>query len=102
MAPRSAASVLLRLFWMLVGNAALFISGALIFTEGRGGVSWRDVLFGAIVVALIFSRWADIRWYDGQTADGEPADMVHYRKYVRNLVLIAGLAWGAIHASAML
>jgi hypothetical protein len=92
----------LRLFWMLFGNAAIFILAVVIFLESRSHITWRDALYGGLIVALIAARKIDITWYEGQTADGERANMTHFRRYARNLVFTAGLAWAAIHASVLL
>jgi len=92
----SSAGCLLRAFWMLFGNALLFISGALILRE-RGGLGWPDAVFLVMPVLLSLSRYVDIRWYGGLTAAGEPATFRHWWRYTASLMALALAIWAALH-----
>ena len=98
---RSTDSVLglfLRLYWMMLGNGVLVIAAVypIVYPQTPAVLSLAGFGFG--VVALIAARFVDIRYCGGQTADGSPADLEDWRRYVRVLVpsalLLLGVAWG--------
>jgi hypothetical protein len=51
-----------------------------------------------VVASLVAARFLDIRFCGGQTVDGSPADLGHWRRYVAILLpvslLLPGVAWG--------
>ncbi len=82
---------ILRATWMAFGNLAVFFCA--IFAARRPAPSPLDFLYIAIVAALIAIRWLDIAKFRGQTADGEPATMAHWRRYALGLVPISAGIW---------
>ena len=84
-----------RIIWFMVGNAALLLLAVLI-TEQKA-FSRLDVAFWMTVAALILLRYIDITRLNGLTADGEPASLKHWRRYVLLLLLIAGCLWVLAH-----
>jgi hypothetical protein len=50
------------------------------------------------IAALIAARYVDIRFCAGQTVDGTPADLGHFKRYVMLMVpislLLPAIAWG--------
>ena len=86
---------IVRIIWLVVGNAALLLLTILI-TERRS-LSGLDIAFWAIVVALILLRYIDITRLNGLTANGEPASLQDWRRYVLLLLLIAGGVWVLAH-----
>jgi len=84
-------STFLRIFWMLAGNAGLFALGIVIRREPSPSLF--DGLFWALVVALIGARWADIALLHGDRADGRPATMQDFSRYVLMLVGIAAAGY---------
>lgn len=92
------AGCLLRLSWMLLGNFVLAIILIAIAQDlGEGWFSWLDVVFWLIVAGAIAARFADIRFFQGRTADNQPADMGHFRRYALSLLAIAAAAWVGAH-----
>jgi len=89
-------SLLLRLFWMTVGNFILFFIAFGIYS-GKKGLGLKDGIYWIIVLLLIFTRYIDIKYLDGLTAQGTPASMAHWYRYVAGLILCAGLIWGLAH-----
>jgi hypothetical protein len=61
-----------------------------------------DIVFWAVVAALLFIRFADIRWLHGTGSESEPATMKDWAKYARLLFVLAGGAWVALHALLLL
>ena len=101
---RNADSVLglfLRLYWMMLGNGLVVIAAA--FPLMDPGMPMALPLTGVVlgVVSLIAARFVDIRYCGGQTADGTPASLEDWKRYVKLLVpstlTLLGLAWGARH-----
>jgi hypothetical protein len=81
---------------MFLGNAVLFFTGVFVLQQrGRFGVA--DAVYGACVPALLAVRYVDIRFFDGKTADYEPATMAHWRGYAWRLLLAALVLWGVAH-----
>ena len=76
----SATGALIRLYWMLLGNAAAFLIAA---SEIHDPVHlvWKDVLFAALVLSLPVARFIDLRKFGGTTADGAPLTAAGLRRY---------------------
>lgn len=84
-------AALLRVFWMAVGNLALFFCA--MFAARQPAPSVLDGVFVAIVVLLIVARYFDVTRCRGQTADGEPATLAHWRRYALGIVPVAAGVW---------
>jgi hypothetical protein len=74
-------SAVARLYWMLAGNAALYLL-ALAIAQQRQQASTKDVAFFAVVASLILVRYLDIAWLGGATASGKPASLGDWYRYV--------------------
>src|SRR5690606_21775350 len=96
----SGVGALLRIFWMFFGFAVLGLVAAVTAYRTPGEPSWRDVLFWAVVAALVAARWIDVERYDGRTADGEPASFADVRTYAVKVGVLALALWGAAHGMA--
>ncbi len=97
-APAGPAGCLLRLVWMLLGNFVLAIVLIAIAQDlGDGWFSSLDVLFWLVVAATIAARYADIAFFQGRTADNQPANLGHWRRYTVTLLAIAAAAWVGAH-----
>ena len=91
----SPAGCLIRLFWFFGGNLLLLFLLISIFYRRSFTIS--DLGFWIVVVCLIISRYVDIRYLNGQTAEGEPATMNHWRRYSAMLLAVSLAAWGLTH-----
>jgi len=89
---------LLRLFWMAFGNLALLAMAALIADRGR--FSPLDGVYWLVVAALGLARYLDVRRFEGQTIEGEPATPLHLRRYLTTLGVLATGLWVVVHAFA--
>ena len=94
------AGCLVRLGWMMFGNAALVISIGMIANHTGGFLSPADAVFWAVVPLLIWLRHYDITRMNGQTTSGQPATLTHWKRYAGLLVAFAVVAWAAAHAVA--
>jgi len=95
----SIFGLLIRIFWMLLGNAILLISTIFIIQ----GESWKfhtaDVVFWVIVAALLLARYLDIKFFGDSASTGAPASMVHWRKYAAILLICSIVVWILSHAA---
>ncbi len=98
----SAAGVLLRLWWMLIGNLILVL--CLIFIVQHHGVFFHaaDPVFGGAVISLILARYVDIRCCRGLTATGTPATMRTWVRYTVFLAVGAPVVWALAHGAGRL
>jgi hypothetical protein len=94
-----ASGCLLRLFWMLFGHLLLAVLGGLIAIEKE--LSLFDAAYWATVLGLIGARYLDIVRFGGSTAEGNPATMLHFRRFTGYLLGLASVAWLAAHGWAL-
>jgi hypothetical protein len=77
--------------WMAWGNAALLFC-AVKMAEGTAPTV-STALFILAVGALIGGRYIDIACFKGETADGEPATLSHWRRYAVGVLLVSAVLW---------
>lgn len=89
----SVTGLFLRSFWMVFGVLALVaISGGLWSRSGDSVVSW-SLLFWLDVGLIVAARYTDIRYYQGETVNAEPADLGHWVRHTAGLVPLALTFW---------
>ena len=98
------AGCVLRVFWMVPGNMALFFCAFFIGDKPAAFLrfSGLDIAYGAVVGALLAARYIDIRYQNGATMFGAPASMTHYRRYALILIAASIGVWVAAHGIAAL
>lgn len=84
----SGAGCLTRLYWMFLGVALLTLVAAFLLQKNPKFPSFLDVGYLLAVAALVFVRYIDIRYFKGDTGEGTPATMIHWRKY--SIVIVSG------------
>jgi hypothetical protein len=89
--PTAVLPVLLRLTWMTWGNAALFFCAVYVAEGSMPVISDFMVLLSAGLLVAV--RYADIVLFNGETADGEPATIAHWRNYAIAVTLSASALW---------
>lgn len=89
--------LVLRIFWMLVGNFILLIACLYILNENIVGFTWLDALFWITLALALTARYIEITCYQGRKADGEPASRAHWVRYALILTAIAAAGWLAVH-----
>jgi hypothetical protein len=98
--PGGCLSTLARIIWIMVGNFALLV--LLVLIVQRKSLSYIDLIFWAVVAAVIFIRYADIKWLKGQGPDAQPATMKDWAKYARLLLTVTAVVWVITHALLLL
>ncbi len=93
-------STIARIIWIMVGNFALLVLLVLIIQKRT--FSLLDVAFWAVVAAILFIRYADIKWLKGLGPDAQPATMKDWAGHARLLFMIAGGVWVVAHAVLLL
>jgi hypothetical protein len=90
----SLSAAAARLFWMIFGTGFLIgLSLYIAFNPGQS-VLVPSCLYLLNLVCMILVRFIDIRFLNGQTADGEPATMQNWARYSIILSVIAAVLWG--------
>ncbi|MBI5495822.1 MAG: hypothetical protein HY904_12430 [Deltaproteobacteria bacterium] len=93
------AGCLLRIIWMFLGNLALAGAAAAVFLAPAGTrYSLADLSFVLAAGGLAFVRYADIAYFHGTTARGEPATLKDWWGYVRVLAVVTVVLWLGSHA----
>lgn len=82
-------SGILRLYWMAFGNLLLLF--AAVSSAKEPSAMGRLGLFLFSVAALLAVRLIDIRAFAGQTSEGEPATMAHWRRYAIRLLVFSAV-----------
>ena len=93
------AALVLRVFWMFLGNTALGVCLLMIVQQGAA-FTYADPIYGIVLLLLVAARYVDIVRYNGVTAYGDPATPAHWRRYTISLLLLAGGGWLAAHGAA--
>ena len=98
----NGAGCLMRVYWMFAGNAFLLIVFAFLIDRNPKFPSLLDAvcLFAASSVVVV--RYIDIRYCKGETGEGQPATMAHWRKYSLLIGLGSGGVWLAVRLLAPL
>lgn len=91
------AGCALRLFWMLISNAIVYASLAVIAMEGAAFPSPLDGVVWVTVVLSILARRIDITRWSGKTASGEPATLAHWRRYAATVLIVTAAASALVH-----
>lgn len=91
--PGSGAAVLVRLGWMLGGTLMMLIAGFTIASTRQWTFGLPDAVFWFGALLAIVLRYWDIRRFQGQTANGDPATMAHFPRYFATLSVVALAGW---------
>ena len=82
---------------MFAGNViAAFLGISIAQQKGDAYIS-KDILYWLAVVSVILARYLDVRFTNGQTAEGTLATMKNWERHSIALGAIALLAWIACH-----
>jgi len=96
-APEGASGCLLRVYWMLLGNALVFLCAYLI-VQADGALTLVDAVYWLAVAGLVGARYVDVRYMEGRTAEGQPATMRDWQRYRLGVLGTSAVLWGAVHA----
>ena len=76
---------------MLGGGAMLVIAAAYPLSHTETPVLLTLTVCCLISISMIAARFVDIRACDGQTVDGDPADLGHWKRYAMILLPVSVL-----------
>lgn len=96
----SVVGLLLRLFWMFLGNIALGVSAMMILGNRDTIFGIADIAYALAIPLTVAARYVDIAHYGGVTAYGEPATMADWKRHTAVFVPAAILIWAACHAAS--
>jgi len=91
----AGGGVLVRLGWMVVGPTLLVVSAFAVAATPRWTFGLHDGLLALGAVLSVCLRYWDVRSFDGETANGEPATMFVFRRYAVGVAIIVGASWVA-------
>jgi hypothetical protein len=91
-----------RVYWILAGNAALYLLALDIALRGPEYRWTTDVAFWTVVASLALVRYVDIAALGGATASGGAASLRDWHRYVRRLLPIAAIVWLIAHGLALI
>jgi hypothetical protein len=91
-------AILIRIFWMMMGNMALGLCAVFITINSIPYFSVYDFIYWMIVVMLIIARYIDVKKLNGLTADGDPATPAHWRRHTFLLILVSVPLWIISHS----
>jgi len=79
---------LARLYWLAGGNVVLIFCAIYIVLRKAGFTVY--LLYVLSVISLIVIRFIDIKFFKGETMNGEPTSLGHWRRYTLGLLVFAG------------
>ena len=91
--PVTGGGFLARLYWAFVGNALLFFLLVFLLEKRPPLPSLLDAACWLAIISLILVRYVDIRFLNGETNEGKPATMAHWRRHATLVGFIGTGAW---------
>jgi hypothetical protein len=97
--PVNGHGLLVRLYWIFVGNIFLLLLLVFIVQKKTSFPSLVDAACLITAASLVIVRYIDIRFLNGQTGEGKPATMSDWRSYA---MLIGSIGVGGLLLAHML
>lgn len=79
--PSPSLGVLVRLYWMAVGPIGIILIVIAALMKSLKNNILISLIYWGFVLSVILIRYLDIRYLKGETADGEPATLKHWKKF---------------------
>jgi len=89
----SGRGALARAYWMLVSNVPLMFLLVAIGSRKFASPVGPSIAYFLVALSVIVVRYADIRYWNGTTADDKPATMAHWRRHTLILIIGSSCAW---------
>ena len=96
-ATTATGGLFIRLFWMAGGNV-LMVAFTLAIVNSEG-FSWRDAALWASAGLALGARYIDIARGTGETTEGQPATMRHWRRHAVFLIVVAACLTALAHVA---
>jgi hypothetical protein len=94
--PDNNFGCLLRIYWMMLGNALVAIAAYKI-VQSADELSLVDLFYWVFVASLVMARYVDIRFLSGRTSEGQPATTTDWRRYSFRVLAISATVWLVAH-----
>jgi len=91
--PSPSLGVLARLYWMAIGPIATILVVLAIIMKSFKNTIPTSLIYWSLVLSIILIRYLDIRYFKGETADGEPATLKHWKKFSIVGVIVYCAIW---------
>lgn len=85
---------------MFGGNGLLAYMVFYVIHHPSRSVMIPGLMYAGTLIAMIVVRYVDIRFLNGETAEGKPATLAHWRQYSVILIAVALIVWIAACLSA--
>lgn len=92
----SFTGFVLRLYWMLVGHIAIFSAALFIATQKDLRSILIYIFYFLLPATSVACRYLDIRFFKGQTSEGEPATMKHWRRFSIVVIIYSAAIWALL------
>ena len=78
---------------MLVGPLTLAVCALVIAQGQEGWLTPLDLFYFIVLGGMLLGRWAEFRYGQPMTATGEPASMLHLRRYAISATMLSLGIW---------
>lgn len=87
-----------RAYWMMLGNAVLLVLALVIARRPTWTPGWPDAIYLLGLAALPLSRWYDVTYCRGTTADGAPMTRAQLVRYIVVAIVVGVAGWGLVQS----
>lgn len=81
-------AALARIYWLGGGAVLVFCAIYIVLQKATFTVYLVNILS---VISLIVIRFIDIKYFNGETMNNQPATLGHWRQYALGLIVLAGI-----------
>jgi hypothetical protein len=85
--------VLARFYWMAIGPMIIILIAVAFMMKSLEKNVITNLVYWGLVLSVILVRYLDIRYLKGETADGEPATLKHWKRFCIILLTIYTCLW---------
>jgi hypothetical protein len=81
----SIRAILTRIYWFAFGHVFLIYLAISLF-ENKPGLL-KSIIYFFLIGLLVSAKYADIKYFDGKTAEGDkPATMEDFKKFIKIVI----------------
>ncbi len=91
--PSPSLGVLARLYWMAIGPMITILIAIAVMMKSFEKNAITNLAYWGLVLSVILIRYLDIRYLKGETADGEPATMKHWKRFCMVHLIVFAALW---------
>jgi len=98
----SLTGVLLRAYWLILAHGATAIIALVMLAQNKQQSVALNALLLFIFVTVILVRFIDIRYYKGETGEGQKATMNDWKKWSLIITASYAVTFVIVHISGVL